>query len=988
MEVNNLESSSNEEDKKEDSSEFTFQVSSSESRDSDVSSQLNPEQILRHEELKKEALSMEERLNRWPPDFAWAKKHREANMAKPQIEGRNIKDFEDEEKYWAWCHRPTDKVVKKYNLCVKISELGDLGVGIPLYFNFKIINIIIFFFFSVWMIYPLISNIVMTRGSCEYTYFYELDGVFKYPGTNYYYGPYFVYIFPRASDWDKWHDDYPKYRSSCTRIFQLYECDGDAPVLNSCENDKHVCNDNGYRWNEKYCCQYDTGYTAYVKPVTVNLTDIICKKTDDIKSLSCFDDRGYEWIEDYDEDDRSLVRWASMREYKWSLIYYETYQIILQQWLNWMWIVTIIVCSIALRIRQQRLIEIVDDKNVTPSDFWVFVSNLPTDKTPEEVKAWIKGMYPGIQIAYVNFWYNVWKITRAEKRLKSLKKMKYYVTSYKEKVLNEEKWTEEEAIERGINLLPPSVTRYFIFKCNFTPAPILELYIDKFERSFKLLKKDMEENTQNYSYWGNAFVVFNKQSDAVRLVEDFHIPTITRIYAFIVNKILCWEKLRYSKRLWENRNINIERPEEPSDYYWENLAIRTKFRVKRSILTFFLNFWSLGAALAIYAIIYQIVFGYIDPIVKKRSEQERDIITRVALTFNSFLTMIVNGILCKIGRFLSYVERHETKSKYRSSEGFKLTIVLFINSCMIPMLLNWIINKDNYFKNVATDIYSLAVSLSFYEPVLQMLSVTWMIKKWKGRREFKKGEKSIMSQRQANLLFEGVEFMISERYAKTMLLFLLVCLFAYPIPLIPFVAFGGSIFQYMVDKYLLLRRYKLPEQMGPSTAQTFTTLLPFGCVIYSTSLLYFSHLNLENKNHRILGIILLVLSTLYFFVPLTPVIKYFRKKTEEKRNAEEAPTYAESCLFFATDYNRANPVTEREAKLKHLRKLLRAGRISSNQYEEQKEELEENFLPEDLDEVSHEDINRPTVLPYLPQRSATKTTSNSNPPSPVKDNQV
>jgi hypothetical protein len=987
MEVNNLESSSSEEDKKEDSSEFTFQVSSSESRDSDVSSQLNPEQRLRHEKLKNEALSMEERLNRWPPDFAWAKKHREANMAKPQMEWRNIQDFEDEEKYCAWCHRPTDKVVKKYNLCVKISELGDLGVGIPLYFNFKIIITIIFFFFSVCMLYPLISNIVMKRGGCKYTYNYPSGKYFRYmyEGKAYYLLSY-LESYDHQAYWESCQQGNSSYLEkisyprtfSCSGWANLNECDGNGRFLDDCPNEKPLVK--WYYSNSYFRCEhYDVPYKH---------KDYICKKDDDIKSLSCIDDKGYEWIEDYDEDDRSLVRWASMREYKWSLIYYETYQIALQQWLNWMWIVAIIVCSIALRIWQQRLIEIVDDKNVTPSNFWVFVSNLPTDKTPEEVKTWIKGMYPDIQIAYVNFWYNVWKITRAEKRVKSLKKMKYYVTSYKEKVLKEEKWTEEEAIERGINLLPPSVTRYFIFKCNFTPAPILELYIDKFERSFKLLKKDMEENTHNYSYWGNAFVVLNKQSNADRLVEDFNIPTITRIYAFIVNKILCWEKLRYSKRLWEGRNINMERPEEPSDYYWENLAIRTKFRIKRSILTFFLNFCSLGAALAIYAIIYQIVFGYIDPIVKKRSEQERDVITRVALTFNSFLTMIVNGILWKIGRFLSYVERHETKSKYRSSEGFKLTIVLFINSCMIPMLLNWIINKDNYFKNVATDIYSLAVSLSFYEPVLQLLSVTWIIKKCRIRRELKKGEKSILSQRQANLLFEGVEFMISERYAKTMLLFLLVCLFAYPIPLIPFVAFGGSIFQYMVDKYLLLRRYKLPEQMGPSTAQTFTTLLPFGCVIYSTSLLYFSHLNLENKDHRILGIILLVLSTLYFFVPLTPVIKYFRKKTEEKRNAEEAPTYADSCLLFATDYNRANPVTEREAKLKHLRKLLSAGRISSNQYEEQKEEIEENFLPEDLDEVSHEDINRPTVLPNLPQRQASKTTSNSNLSSPVKDNQV
>jgi hypothetical protein len=968
MDVNKLQSNirKEEEEKKEELDKITSQTN----KDLDASSLLIFDEKIRHEELKKEALSMEERLNRCPPDFEWARRHREANMVKPQMEGRDIKDFEDEEKYCAWCHRPTDKVVKKYNLCVRIRELGDLGVGIPLYFNFKIINIIIFFFFSVCMLYPLISNIVMTRGNCEYTYLYRTGMYYRYPGTDYYYLPELYYHENfLVSDWPKWYNEYSKYSSICTKTLWLRECDGDYQIVSGCGHEKTPCNDNGYRCISVYgrddgCCPYDGVSNAYGISVTVNLTDNICKKTDDIKSLSCADDRGYEWIEDYDEDDRSLVRWASMREYKWSLIYYETYQIILQQWLNWMWIVVIIVCSIFLRIWQHRLIEIVDDKNVTPSDFWVLVSNLPTDKTPEEVKAWIKGMYPDIEIAYVSFWYNVLLIVKAENRLKSLKKMKYYVTSYKEKVLKEEKCTEEEAIERGISLLPPSVTRYLIIKYNFIPVPILELYIDKFERSLKLLKKDMEENTQNYSYWGNAFAVLNKQSDTVRLIEDFNIPTITRIYSFIVNKILCCEKLRYSKRLWEGNNVNIERAEEPSDCYWENLAIKTESRVKRSFLTFFLNFCSLGAALAIYAIIYQIVFGYIDPIVKKRSEQVQDIVTRVALTFNSLLTMIVNGILCKIGKFLSHMERHESQSKYRASEGFKLTIVLFINSCMIPMLLNWIINKDNYFKNVATDIYSLALSLSFYEPVLQLLSVTWMVKKCKVGREIKKREKSILSQRQANFLFEGVEFMISERYAKTMLLFLLVCFFAYPIPLIPFVAFGGSILQYMVDKYLLLRRYKLPEQMGPSTAQTFTTLLPFGCVIYSTSLLYFSHLNLENKKHRILGIILLVLSTLYFIVPITPVIKLFRKKAEREKaeieKAEEAPTYAESCLLFTADYNRANPVTEREAKLRHLRKLLIAGRISSNEYEEQKEEVEESFFPE----VPQEDINRDS-LPSL-----------------------
>ena len=195
-----------------------------------------------------------------------------------------------------------------------------------------------------------------------------------------------------------------------------------------------------------------------------------------------------------------------------------------------------------------------------------------------------------------------------------------------------------------------------------------------------MFKKDISANCHKYLYCGNAFVVLNRQSDAQKLVDDFNIPTIARIYAFTVNKILCCEKLRYRKRMWEGKTINIERAEEPTDYYWENLAVKTKYRVRRSLLTFFLNFLSLGIALAAYALIYQLVFSYIDPIVKDWSKQKQDIISRVALSFNSILTMIVNGVLCRIGRFLSYVERLETKSKYRASEAFKLTIVLYINS--------------------------------------------------------------------------------------------------------------------------------------------------------------------------------------------------------------------------------------------------------------------------------------------------------------------
>jgi hypothetical protein len=118
--------------------------------------------------------------------------------------------------------------------------------------------------------------------------------------------------------------------------------------------------------------------------------------------------------------------------------------------------------------------------------------------------------------------------------------------------------------------------------------------------------------------------------------------------------------------------------------------------------------------------------------------------------------------------------------------------------------------------------------MCFVDPILQFFDIFWFYKKFKMWREKRKGDKSNLSQNEANILFEGNEFDISEKYAKTMLLNLIVCFFSYPIPMIPVVAFFGSIFRYLVEKYLLLRRHKIPEQLGSATSQAFCSFLTFG----------------------------------------------------------------------------------------------------------------------------------------------------------------
>jgi len=51
--------------------------------------------------------------------------------------------------------------------------------------------------------------------------------------------------------------------------------------------------------------------------------------------------------------------------------------------------------------------------------------------------------------------------------------------------------------------------------------------------------------------------------------------------------------------------------------------------------------------------------------------------------------------------------------------------------------------------------------------------------------------------------------------------------YAFPLPIISVICFFGGIFQYWIEKYLLLRRHKIPEQIGPTMAEVFGNMIPF-----------------------------------------------------------------------------------------------------------------------------------------------------------------
>ena len=137
--------------------------------------------------------------------------------------------------------------------------------------------------------------------------------------------------------------------------------------------------------------------------------------------------------------------------------YYEDTELIVWAYLNFGAILIILFLTNLLKRRQLKLEKLIDEKNLTPADFTVYVMGLPLDKTKQEVIEWFKEYDPTLEIAKVNYCYDIKEIVKKLRKLDKWQKMKNYVEQYRERKCKEHGVTETQAREQGIEIDPPRV---------------------------------------------------------------------------------------------------------------------------------------------------------------------------------------------------------------------------------------------------------------------------------------------------------------------------------------------------------------------------------------------------------------------------------------------------------------------------------------------------------------------------------------------------
>ena len=186
--------------------------------------------------------------------------------------------------------------------------------------------------------------------------------------------------------------------------------------------------------------------------------------------------------------------------------------------------------------------------------------------------------------------------------------------------------------------------------------------------------------------------------------------------------------------------------------------------------------------LIIIILLVGVYFANIGIIIKRRElekevdEQDKDASTRFFIIrllslVTSILIALNNLVLKKLTQFLTVFEGQQTYGKFALSQSFKTATVIFLNKGISPFIIHN--TKNKWFTNsgLTLDIFLVVLTINFVSPIINYFDPKFIYKKVRFHYEKYRGDKSKLSQSQANELAEDIDVDLPELYSDFLLNF-------------------------------------------------------------------------------------------------------------------------------------------------------------------------------------------------------------------------
>ena len=532
----------------------------------------------------------------------------------------------------------------------------------------------------------------------------------------------------------------------------------------------------------------------------------------------------------------------------------------------------------------------IDIDTITPSDFAVWVSGLDHSYTEDEVQAFFEthGRDDGNKCKVLDVipTYDIREYVEATRKQVELTGLKLFIEDYKQR--NDEYPMQTVCCK----------------KKDYPSISSLEVKLEELEKKINHIEENSEIGKNKL---GVAILVFKKQTDAKNVGSSWKRGAFSRM----MRKVMCCMS---SNSNYKNKPITAEEAPEPSDILWENLSYSSMHRIKKKFITFTFAFALIGAC---FVPVY-----FINYLQKYLEENQDNIWVQRTLSFLlSFVIIVVNRFLAVSIRLLSGYEKDKTWSEYHASVANKLIIAMVLNSVGVLIVINS--TKEQWFTShgLVNHIMFLQLTEMIVSPLSYLFGPLYMFKLWKRRKVVESAEEGFvgMTQSQANLLWEGTEVDMAQRYANIVKMLIVGFMFAPLFPLSLALAFGGVFLHYWADKYMLLRVHVRPKLFGKDLSDKMIKWIPVLLLVYCISNAFIQYEMNQNQDNFMSPMIGLGVAGCYFIFPWHLLLKCFkccqREHTHEKLEEvydKKDNDYEEQAVKFYEDYMRNNPVTSKQ----------------------------------------------------------------------------
>ena len=479
---------------------------------------------------------------------------------------------------------------------------------------------------------------------------------------------------------------------------------------------------------------------------------------------------------------------------------------------------------------------------------------------------------------------------------------------------------------------------YILPFCPFTYCPkktSIKTLIDEkkeTEKEMKKLIKDSKEHISDY-FGGAAFVTFNKINQQEKYLSKLPNNFFDYVFDYLkdMKYLFCSCCVDKNSTSYLKRNLSFEPAPEPADIIYENIETKTLDRIIKTAIVYLISIILCGISFAA-------IYG-LNLLQMKVDESQKNYTTHVVLLY--VISFAITGVTSGMDILLEIVlekltkwEKQMTWTNYYLSFSLKLTLFSFFNSAILPTFCEFFINHSDGYEILISNMLMKFLVNAIVTPGMWTLNVGYYIKQIKIFYMTNKEEIDI-SQKELNELYEYPPMNVSAKYsyiAKT----ILMSFFYIPIfPLGIVISLLGFIFGYWLEKYNFSNRYKMPEMLNRQITEFYTNYFVLVFFVYGIADYIFLYDSQDNKIWPLVNII--IFGVLIIF-PYHQMLTFDYLKFEESQIYEK--DYDEKYTEFTNDYERANPMTEKEGKLRFLEAKKAKGEIKEEEFILEKKEIQ------------------------------------------------